>query len=59
MSHFIETASSPSLFDIEITKTDKNVFIDEFEWVDLYFEGDDSNEFKGTMHEFKPIYTNC
>ena len=45
----IETASSPSLFDIEITKTDKNVFIDEFEWVDLYFECDDSSEFNDNV----------
>ena len=37
------------MFDIEVSKPDKNVFIDEFEWVDLYFDGDDSNEFNDNV----------
>ena len=48
-ANYIDTMTSLSLFDIEVSKPDKNVFIDEFEWVDLYFEGDDSNEFNDNV----------
>ena len=35
-ANYIDTMTSLSLFDIEVSKPDKNVSIDEFEWVQIF-----------------------